>query len=57
MCNTNYLRKNDFIYTKYYCEENVYKFCEKLKNNGIDLSNHYVVWVSNTEEKVLYIIK
>jgi len=52
--NINYFRNSDFIYTKCYCEENVYKFCEKLKSNAIDLSNHYVVWVSNPEERVTF---
>ena len=40
-----------FLYTPYYCEENIYKLCETL--TGVPGYNKelYVVFISNEESK------
>ncbi|ORX83164.1 hypothetical protein BCR32DRAFT_326488 [Anaeromyces robustus] len=51
----NTYKKEDFIYTSCYCEENVYKLCEKLnKNFSIPLSRIYAVFISNEDKEVLF---
>ncbi|CAN0910033.1 Protein N-terminal glutamine amidohydrolase [Linum grandiflorum] len=46
---------SEFVYTPYYCEENVYFLCKKLCENGKaneDGSDLYVVFISNEKKQV-----
>lgn len=44
--------KEDCIYTACYCEENVYKLCQTLQQQGQPSSNLYAVFISNPAKKV-----
>lgn len=44
--------KKDLVYTSCYCEENIYKFCERLKDLKVDLSNYFAVFISNKSKCV-----
>ena len=46
------IEKKNLIYTSCYCEENVFKFCEKLNELNIDLSNYFAVFISNQEKAI-----
>ncbi|OUM57742.1 hypothetical protein PIROE2DRAFT_17174 [Piromyces sp. E2] len=49
--------KKDFIYTSCYCEENVYKLCEKLHRRFfIPLSRIYAVFISNEDKQDYHVI-
>ncbi|BES97621.1 Hypothetical protein NTJ_10435 [Nesidiocoris tenuis] len=44
-------KKENFMYTKCYCEENIWKLCEKLKGSEI-LKKSYAVFISNDERRI-----
>ncbi|XP_075228436.1 N-terminal glutamine amidase tungus [Lycorma delicatula] len=51
--NSPFPAKEDCIYTACYCEENIYKLCEKLQErSSYAVQNSYVVFVSNELKKV-----
>ncbi|EDO34804.1 predicted protein [Nematostella vectensis] len=41
------------VYTSCYCEENVWKLCERIKEEQVlDLEEHYVVFISNSNRQI-----
>ena len=45
-------KREDQTYTKCYCEENVWKLCDRLKQNGEHFDRAYAVFISNSEQTV-----
>ncbi|XP_073986250.1 N-terminal glutamine amidase tungus [Rhodnius prolixus] len=51
--NTLKIKREHCTYTPCYCEENVWKLCEKIKDSDSDLlENCYVIFVSNDAKQV-----
>ena len=49
--NSSISKREDQIYTKCYCEENVWKLCERLGQESFD-SAAYAVFISNEGQTV-----
>eukprot|EP01120_Amphizonella_sp_Union-15-10_P015198 TRINITY_DN7754_c0_g1_i5.p1 TRINITY_DN7754_c0_g1~~TRINITY_DN7754_c0_g1_i5.p1 ORF type:complete len:131 (-),score=13.11 TRINITY_DN7754_c0_g1_i5:37-429(-) len=48
----DFIKKEKCVYTYCYCEENVWKLAETLKNNGYELGEVYAVIVSNQNKTI-----
>lgn len=40
--------KEQYLYQRFFCEENIYKFCQTVSCEGIDLTNVFVIFLTRT---------
>eukprot|EP00493_Phyllostaurus_siculus_P009611 UN09735 len=47
------LSPSSCLYTSCYCEENVWKLCERIRDEGINnLAEYYAVFISNSSRQI-----
>lgn len=51
------IEKDKCVYTKCYCEENIYMLCKQIDENYPEMLDKFtVVFISNDERKVSFVI-
>ena len=48
---STFWKRENCIYTSCFCEENIWKLCNKAKNEGKNLDNYYVIFLTNKIKK------
>lgn len=53
MTDVQIFQKQDYIYTPYFCEENIWQLCRSFMSQGIDKDQLDILFLSNNKKKII----